>query len=70
MIAVVEIQCSAGRAALGAGIVATEHLRDAGIRVISYLESGAETTIRLDDCDLDRAIELLRAAGFAARTTG
>ena len=68
MSAIVEIRCCAGRAAFGAGIVAKERLRDVGIRVISYRESGIGTTIRVNDADLDRAIELLTAAGFEART--
>jgi len=70
MFVVVEIRPCAGCATLGAGSVAKDRLRVGGIRVISYRESVAGTTIRINDYDLDRTIELLSASGFAARTTG
>ena len=69
MSVLLEIRHCTGHSFWGAGMVAKECLRNSGILLVSYQESVIVTTaIRVHDSDLDRVLELLRAAGFTART--
>jgi hypothetical protein len=69
MSVLLEIQHCTGHSFLGTGMIAKECLRNSDIAVVSYQEFVIVTTaIRVLDSDLDRALELLRAAGFTART--